>query len=157
MDKANITVTMPVEANEFVEKLISKLEEKAFSVQLKQGVKHPSTLEAMMEKFSVLEIKELINQLVEFYHIHCEQEYMKGYEDARKNNGWIPCSEKLPNISTSYLVTKICDNDGDPIYETSHEIFWTKDNKWDCERDEDCEWKVIAWREKLAPYQLKGE
>lgn len=69
------------------------------------------------------------------------------------NNGWIPCEKELPHISNSYLVTKMCENDDNPIYETAHEIFWTKDNKWDCERDEYCEWKVIAWKNKIEPYK----
>ena len=74
------------------------------------------------------------------------------------SNGWIPCSSGvLPKRSNSYCVTKMCENDGNPIYETCHEIFWTNDNKWDCERDEDCEWRVIAWKEKDKPYQPKGE
>ena len=79
-------------------------------------------------------------------------------EAEQYNNGWIPCSSVvLPKRSNSYCVTKMCENDGNPIYETCHEIFWTNDNKWDCERDEDCEWRVIAWKEKDKPYQPKGE
>ena len=77
-------------------------------------------------------------------------------QELAKDGGWIPCSERLPEISNSYLVTKMCENDENPIYETAHEIFWTIDGKWDCERDEYCEWKVIAWQNKLAPYK-KGE
>ena len=74
------------------------------------------------------------------------------------NNGWIPCSSGvLPKRSNSYCVTKMFENDGNPIYETCHEIFYTIDNKWDCERDEDYEWRVIAWKEKDKPYQPKGE
>ncbi len=69
------------------------------------------------------------------------------------NNGWIPCEKDLPKISNSYLVTKMCENDGNPIYDTAHEVFWTSDGKWDCERDPDCEWKVTAWQNKIAPYQ----
>ena len=74
-------------------------------------------------------------------------------KDFESNNGWIPCSERLPDISNSYLVTIKSENDGEPIYETAHEIFWVSDNKWDCERDEDCEWKVTAWQNKLEPYK----
>ena len=73
------------------------------------------------------------------------------------NDGWIPCEIELPKVSNSYLVTKMCENEDNPIYETAHEIFWTNDGKWDCERDEYCEWKVIAWQNKFAPYQPKGE
>jgi len=68
------------------------------------------------------------------------------------SNNWIKCKDELPKRSDSYLVTKMCENDGNPIYETAHEVFWISDNKWDCERDEDCEWKVTAWQNKLQPY-----
>ena len=72
------------------------------------------------------------------------------------SNGWIPCKKELPQITNSYLVTIKCEDDGKPIYETSHEIFWLKDNKWDCERDADCEWEVTAWQNKLEPYKEGG-
>ena len=42
---------------------------------------------------------------------------------------------------------------GDKIYDVAHEVFWISDRKWDCERDEDYEWKVIAWKEKEPPFQ----
>ena len=77
-------------------------------------------------------------------------------QEVAKEYDWIPVETELPKISNSYLVTKMCENDGNPIYETAHEIFWTSDRKWDCERDEYCDWKVIAWQNKIAPYQ-KGE
>lgn len=76
---------------------------------------------------------------------------------AYYNDGWIPCKKDLPKISNSYLVTKMYENDGNPIYETAHEIFWIKDMKWDCERDEFCVWKVIAWQNKLTPYRPEGD
>ena len=69
------------------------------------------------------------------------------------NNGWIDCKKELPKITNLYLVTKKYEDRGKSICETGHEIFWIKDNKWDCERDEDYEWKVIAWRNRLAPYK----
>ena len=65
---------------------------------------------------------------------------------------WIPCEKKLPTVTKDYLVTKMCENDDNPIYETAHEIFYIGDKKWDCERDEYCEWKVIAWQDKMKPY-----
>ena len=72
------------------------------------------------------------------------------------NDGWIFCKQELPKITNSYLVTKKCESNGKSAYETAHEIFWTKDNKWDCERDEDYEWEVIAWRNKIAPCKEGG-
>ena len=83
------------------------------------------------------------------------QEVAKEYgKDTNvRSNGWIPVEVELPKITNDYLVTKMCDNDENPIYETAHEIFWTIDGKWDCERDEYCDWKVIAWQNKIVPYQ----
>lgn len=86
-----------------------------------------------------------------------EADAFAGDINIRSNDGWIPCKKDLPKITNSYLVTKVCKNDGNPIYETAHEIFWIKNMKWDCERDEYCEWEVIAWREKLEPYKPKGK
>ena len=122
---------------EFVDKLISRLEEiksdnfasAVLNEPYSMGICH--TIEKSIK---------IVNQLAEEY-----------------NNGWIPCEMELPKVSNSYLVTKMCENEDNPIYETAHEIFWTNDGKWDCERDEYCEWKVIAWQNKFAPYQPKGE
>lgn len=49
-------------------KIREKIEEKAFSIQLKQGIKEPSTFDAMAEKFSVGEIKDIINQVEAEYN-----------------------------------------------------------------------------------------
>lgn len=49
-------------------KIREKIEEKAFSVQLKQGIKEPSTFDAMEEKFSVREIIGIINQVESEYN-----------------------------------------------------------------------------------------
>ena len=122
---------------EFIDKLISRLEEiksdnfasAVLNEPYSMGICH--TIEKSIK---------IVNQLAEEY-----------------NNGWIPCEMELPKVSNSYLVTKMCENEDNPIYETAHEIFWTNDGKWDCERDEYCEWKVIAWQNKFAPYQPKGE
>ena len=73
----------------------------------------------------------------------------------RKQQYWIPCSQLLPSTTNSYLVTKHISETEDRVeqYETCTEIFWTRDGKWDCERDEYCEWKVIAWRPRPQPYK----
>lgn len=91
--------------------------------------------------------KDLVQEMIDLTK---EQESVGG--------GWIPVSSgKLPKVTKLYLVTKMCENDGSPIYDTCHEVFWTKDKKWDCERDEYCEWKVTAWQERLKPYKAERE
>ena len=52
---------------EFIEKLIEKFEREAFAVQLKQGIKNPSTHDMFLETFTVRQIEEIINQLAEEY------------------------------------------------------------------------------------------
>lgn len=116
---------------EFIDKLIARLEEKAFEVQLKQGIKHPSTHDMFLEKFSVREIEEIVNQLAEEY-----------------NNGWIPCISVVPQDG-DWVLCYGTNREGRIKYEVStyaHEI-----QCWMCSRIED----VIAWQ-PITPYQPKG-
>lgn len=74
---------------EFIEKLIDKIENEAFAVQLEKGIKHPSTLDAMLEKFSVFRIKEIVNQLADEYNNDfCE---WKGFDNSLDENSvdWV--------------------------------------------------------------------
>ena len=70
--------------------------------------------------------------------------------------GWIYCGDgkNLPEKCNSYLVTKHIEEteDNTEQFDVCTEIFWTKDNKWDCERDPYCEWKVTAWQPRPEPY-----
>lgn len=74
--------------------------------------------------------------------------------NEKSNGDWIPCNERLPKKSNSYLVTKHIDEteDNEAMSEVCTEIFWTTDNKWDCERDSYCEWKVTAWQPMPESY-----
>ena len=62
-----------------INKIIDKLEHKAFEVQIKQGIKEPSTFDAMCEKFTLFDIKDIINEVI-----------------TENHNGWIPCKIALP-------------------------------------------------------------
>lgn len=73
---------------EFIRTLIERIEEKAFSLQLKQGIKEPSTHDALLEKFTVHEIKEIINKYAEEY-----------------NNGWLDVDVELPPDDKYVLVS----------------------------------------------------
>ena len=153
------------------EKIIEKLEEKARFYNSASDVDQNI-------RSGVIIAKEIVQETAAEYEVcyndcgdceaynkekhHCPKfckvikETVKEIEE--NHNDWISCSSGvLPKRSNSYCVTKMCENDGNPIYETCHEIFWTNDNKWDCERDEDCKWRVIAWKEKDKPYQPKGD
>lgn len=74
-----------------------------------------------------------------------------------ENNGddWIPVKTSLPTTTGMFQTTT--QNMETGALDVCHEIFWTSDNKWDCERDDLSEWKVIAWKEKDKPYTPKGE
>ena len=76
---------------------------------------------------------------------------------AEYNNGWIPCSERLPEESGYYCVTTENIETGNRIEQTAW--FACKD---DSDIDES-EWRefygcerVVAWRQS-NPYQPKGE
>lgn len=124
---------------EFVEKLIGKLEEEAFAIQLNQGIKNPSTYDMFLETFTVRQIEEIVNQFAEEY---------KG--------GWIPCSERLPSVG----VTVLCYWKKYDRYDNTTSYYYTL-----MHRNEDCQWlsdlgvcngNVLAWQPLPQPYKEEG-
>ena len=84
------------------------------------------------KKDGVSESIEIVNKV--------EQEY---------NNGWIPCSERLPEDTGEYIVT--IDGATRATTLSYDEVFcnWT---------DDDClEYPVIAWKPLPPKYEQKGE
>ena len=81
-------------------------------------------------------------------------QYKKGYEDGIRASKWIPCSERLPDLtignrfSDDVLVTIEWDN-GETISAISR---YNKNGFWD---SDGLDRKVIAWQPLLEPY--KGE
>ncbi len=61
------------------------------------------------------------------------------------NNGWIPCSERLPEENDWYYTTLNYRNAVDSG------ICKFVDGKWSCSED----FEVIAWQHRPAPYQKK--
>ena len=115
---------------EFVEKLIGRLEELKSNPNEKTC--RENILLAMQKNLTIYSAIEIVNQL--------EEEY---------NNGWIPCEKELPKEAKLYEVTiekTICSK---KQYITDYRLFGTE-NEW-ISAD-----KVIAWREKVEPFQ-KGE
>lgn len=77
------------------------------------------------------------------------------------NDGWIPCSERLPERCEWYLVTY---KFHEVSKATCHELYYGADYGYepgwylDDEYTElDAPFDVIAWRELPKPYQPKGE
>ena len=81
-----------------------------------------------------------------------------GYDAADKHsNGWIPCSERLPEKDGFYLTTVIFEGKSS----TCRHLFDTDNSEWlDSDympfvNDEISE--IIAWKPLPEPYEPKGE
>lgn len=57
------------------------------------------------------------------------------------NNGWIPCSERLPDVATCYLVTEEVLINSKLQYVVDIRLFGTE-NEWMCPSNS----KIIAWQ-----------
>lgn len=76
------------------------------------------------------------------------------------NDGWIPCSERLPEIGTLVLATTESGNVCDDVLIYDYECSTSKEpcfHMWDDEMWNCYTPRVIAWQPLPAPYQPKGE
>ena len=134
---------------EFVEKLIGRLEEEKESspcrnTQCKECKYINQCYEGeMCYKVCIDNIKEIVNQLAE--------EYGKD-TNVTTNNGWIPCSERLPDdfMSMAYLTTV----KGHFYPEVKY--YCVANHKWYSNERTTKEVKVIAWMPLPVAFQ-KGE
>ena len=82
------------------------------------------------------------------------------------NNGWIPCSERLPEESGYYLVTYHDWSDGNflPKYDdtyvrrlhyqiSEHFVGWNYPKNVDDRAENDCHKEVIAWQPLPEPFK----
>lgn len=117
---------------EFVDKLIKRLEElQKLNYEAYEVARHiPDKIGYIHTSNAYANAIGIINQLAEEY-----------------NNGWIPCSERLPEIDGGYICT------AKDVEESLELIYSTYDNSW---MDEfDGEYEVIAWMPLPQPYQQK--
>ena len=106
---------------EFIEKLIGRLEEKANQTWL-----------VLAERNGYERAIEIVNQLAEEY-----------------NNGWIPCSERLPKYGEVVMCS--CTNSGITISCITHKgVKPSKSVRFG-------QHSVIAWQPLPPAYQPKGE
>ena len=89
-----------------------------------------------MKSYGFKESIEIVNQLAEEY-----------------NNGWIPCSERLPE-NTSTVLVQIKEFESPTIGWYGNIAGWRLLEK---DFDELNDFTVIAWQPLPAPYQSKGE
>ena len=111
--------------NEFIEKLIGRLEEKAHQTWL-----------VLAERNGYERAIEIVKHEAEQY-----------------NNGWVPCSEKLPDdfMSFEYLTIR----KGHTLATITY--YCVANHKWYLSRNSSKEIDVIAWQPLPEPYQPKGE
>ena len=88
--------------------------------------------ENLVDCLPLRKVEEIVNQLAE-----------------EQNNGWIACSERLPECDGGYICTTT------DVEETLELIYSTWDSTW---MDEfDSIYDVIAWQPLPAPYQPKED
>ena len=80
-------------------------------------------------------------------------------EIEENHNGWIPCSERLPEEAFGCLVTVMdCNPSTQTDFENILPYFVGYDgDSWNDADGEEIPFEVIAWRKLPTPYQPKGE
>ena len=76
------------------------------------------------------------------------EQILADLEQDEKENGWIPVSERLPDVSGTYQVTCM---DG-RIYRSTYAKFQCKLKRWELTGARSY-WKVIAWMPLPEPYK----
>lgn len=76
------------------------------------------------------------------------EQLLNDLEQDEKENGWIPVSERLPDVSGTYQVTCM---DG-RIYRSTYAKFQCKLKRWELTGARSY-WKVIAWMCLSEPYK----
>lgn len=131
--------------NKVFDMIIEKLEERTsfLSDCTKYGNKDAEQQEKSYSTMMMYEVADLVDDLIEIVKQEAKQ----------YNNGWIPCSERLPKENGHYYVTQIVKSasTGKKIaIEKSYVEFSI--GEW--RRAKNLE--VIAWLD-IEPYQPKGE
>lgn len=124
--------------NEFINKLIERLEEESCKAE-KNMVASLSNSAANFysgEAGAYNKTIAIVNQLAEEH-----------------NNGWIACSERLPDdfMSFEYLTIRKGHTLATIMY------YCVANHKWYSNRNSTREIEVIAWQPLPTPYQPKGE
>ena len=80
-------------------------------------------------------------------------------EAEQYNNGWIPCSVRLPEEAFGCLVTVMdCEPSTQTDFENILPYFVGYDgDSWNDADGEEIPFEVLAWRKLPLPYQPKGE
>ena len=171
--------------NKVFEKIIEKQEELFQDLNVIEVLSHvdfDSTIQNSLENF----LKAITNEAIEIvkqeaaeYEVcykdcgeceaydkekhHCPKfckvikETVKEIEE--NHNGWIPCSERLPEEAFGCLVTVMdCNPSTQTDFENILPYFVGYDgDSWNDADGEEIPFEVLAWRKLPLPYQPKGE
>jgi hypothetical protein len=81
---------------------------------------------------------------IDAFHNLCISLYDAGWNARSEENGWVKCSDRLPDVDSEYLVELKHFRDDVSRYQVFH--FRMNPDRW---TEEDtvswCEWKVIKW------------
>lgn len=95
------------------------------------------------------------------YEKEIAEMFLKAFDESKKmdNNGWIPCSERLPEEAFGCLVTVMdCNPSTQTDFENILPYFVGYDgDSWNDADGEEIPFEVLAWKKLPAPYQPKGE
>ena len=98
---------------------------------------------------------DLMQDIVNRYKLVTARDFLEMIEQLQddleqdeKENGWIPVSERLPDVSGTYQVTCM---DG-RIYRSTYAKFQCKLKRWELTGARSY-WKVIAWIPLPKPYE----
>ena len=149
---------------EVFEKIIEKLEERTsfLSDCTKYGNKDAEQQNKSYSTMMMYEVYDLVADLIDIV----KQAF------AEYNNGWIPCSERLPEDCDNRFYMCIAENHEEDLpmfcqYEEGYGFgFWHDiydehtlgfiDSEFKTNEELGYE-KVIAWQQRPEPYQTKGE
>ena len=129
------------------EKIIEKLEERTsfLSDCTKYGNKDAEQQNKSYSTMMMYEVADLVDDLIEIVKQEAE----------KYNNGWIPCSERLPEKNGMYLCTQnsydLVTNKN--IIRVSTELVEFYNGKWRRSKN----LVVTHWQPLPEPYQQKGE
>lgn len=147
---------------EFVEKLIGRLEEN--TIYDKQAIGFINKYGRGIGFISKNKAISIVNQLAKEYKekdcSKCSRRswYQKGYKDAEKNNGWIPCEFELPKYTGEYNVTVVVASElgsFEDVTTLRFENIKGKEPIWVIPKDEI--YRVIAWQPLPEPFKPSAE
>ena len=128
------------------EKIVERLEEETYDMEICEeqfDMNSPYFMDVPYKMVKMDDVKEIVKQVAEEY---------------KSNDGWIPCSERLPERNKQVLCwAKSTARGGDVCFTGSCD-----NGAWFLQTAVNTlsyptQYEVVAWRELPQPYQPKGE